>query len=328
MIGILISNLGTPDEPTPAALRRYLAEFLWDRRIVDMARPLWWLILHGVILRRRPRVSARLYRKIWTDGGSPLAAVTGRQVERLKVEFGDPAGAHLEIAVGMRYGKPSIRSALEDLHRKGCTRVLIFPLYPQYSSATTASTFDAVAASFREMCDIPETRMIGTYFDEPGYVEALASSIRKEWETHGKPGKLLFSFHGMPLKLVERGDPYRDQCLTTASLVRQELDIDEEFSPVAFQSQFGRAEWIGPKTESVLRGWAGRIKGRVDVICPGFSADCLETLEEIAGTGKEKYRAAGGGEYHYIPCLNDSRDHLRFLADLIRRNVRGWEESR
>jgi ferrochelatase len=327
MIGILVSNLGTPDEPTTRALRRYLAEFLWDRRIVDLPRPLWWLILNGVILPRRPKESARLYRKIWTDEGSPLAVITSRVAEKLKGELENRIGPDFRIAVGMRYGNPSIASALDELYAAGCYRILVIPLYPQYSSATTASTFDAVAAALERRCHLPAIRVAGPWFDEKGYVEALAGSIRAHWESRGEPEKLLFSFHGLPVKLIEKGDPYKDQCLATAALVREALGIDEERSPVAFQSQFGKAEWIGPKTDRVLAGWAGAVKGRVDVICPGFSADCLETLEEIAETGGEDYRKEGGGEYSYIPCLNDSAEHVRFLAGVIEKNLRGWEDG-
>lgn len=327
MIGILISNLGTPDEPTTAALRRYLAEFLWDRRIVDVPRIPWWFILNGFILPRRPQKSARLYQKIWTEEGSPLAAITNRQVSLIHKELTCLIGPSFEIAIGMRYGKPSIRSALEELHRKGCHKVLIFPLYPQYSSATTASTFDAVGAAFEKMCHVPEIRVIGAYYDERGYIDSLAASIRSHWDKQGEPGKLIFSFHSIPVKLVEQGDPYKEQCLATADLVRRSLAIEEGMSPTAFQSKFGRAEWIGPATDRVLHGWAGSVKGRVDVICPGFSADCLETLEEIAKTGKEDYQNAGGGEFSYIPCLNDSDQHIRYLANLILRNLQGWGEN-
>ncbi len=327
MIGILISNLGTPDEPTPAALRRYLAEFLWDRRIVDLPRIPWWFILNGIILPRRPKKSARLYQKIWTDSGSPLSAVTAGQVDRLKEELNETIGPDFRIAVGMRYGNPSIGSALEELRRKECSRILIFPLYPQYSTATTASTLDAVGVAFDKMCRLPEIRVVGAYFDEEGYIDSLAASIRNHWDELGEPEKLLFSFHSIPVKLVEKGDPYQEQCLATAKLVRKRLGVDEEISPVAFQSRFGRAQWIEPQTDQTLQEWAGHVKGRVDVICPGFAADCLETLEEIAMSNRDQYRKSGGGEYAYIPCLNDSGRHVRLLADLIRRNLRGWGEG-
>ncbi len=324
MIGVLLSNLGSPEGPTEKALRHYLAEFLWDRRVTDLPRWKWWLILHGIILRTRPARSAKLYQRIWSDEGSPLLITTREQAAGIDKALGKSLGVSYAIAVGMRYGNPSIESALDELMGKGCDRLLVLPLYPQFSSATTASTFDAVADVFRKRKHHPEIRFLSGYHDDPGYLDALAGSIRDYWDREGEPDRFLISFHGMPVRTKECGDPYFEQCLTTAKGLRDRLGMDEKSAFLAFQSQFGNEEWLSPKTDKTLQAWARENLGRVDVVCPGFSSDCLETLEEIAMTNREIYRKAGGGDYRFIPCLNASAAHIDALAAIVRKGLAGW----
>ena len=316
--GILITNLGTPNAPTPAALRKYLAEFLSDPRVIETPRLLWWPILHGVILRLRPRRSARAYRKIWTDAGSPLLVISKKQCRAIRSVLADEAGAPLHIELGMRYGNPSIRSALEKLCSYNIDKLLVLPLYPQYSAATTASTFDAVADVLKTWRRIPELRVIRSYHDGPGYIAALVESIRGHWAQHGKPDKLLFSFHGLPRSYVLAGDPYQDECIATARLVARQLDLREETWAVSFQSRFGPLEWLQPYTDKLLQEWGRSGIGHVQVTCPGFAADCLETLEEIEIQNKEFFLTAGGKVFSYIPALNDGPRHIAALCDIIR----------
>ncbi len=319
-IGILVTNLGTPDAPTPAALRRYLAEFLWDRRVVDLPRPLWWLILNGIILRTRPARSAAAYQKVWTEAGSPLMAMSRRQSELLQNELPD-----VRLVLGMRYGNPSIASALEQLRAAGATRVLVLPLYPQYSCSTTASTFDAVADAVRSWRRIPELRFVSDYHLDAGYLDALAASIRDEWQQRSPAKRLLFSFHGTPERFRDEGDPYYQQCLATAEGVAERLALEPDRWQVTFQSRFGREPWLQPYSDETLKALPGEGIDSVDVICPGFSADCLETLEEMAQENRNLFLAAGGREYHYIPALNDRPDQIAALAALIRRHLCGWD---
>ncbi|MFZ5788553.1 MAG: ferrochelatase, partial [Acidobacteriota bacterium] len=323
-VGVLFANLGTPDAPTPAALRRYLREFLSDPRVIELPRPLWWLILNVFVLPNRPRRSARLYERIWTSEGSPLLAMARRQAAALETRLRRRIASPLHVALGMRYGSPSIASALRELEARACRRILVFPAYPQYSATTTASTFDAVAAELSSWRWIPELRTVNGYHDDPGYVACLASSIREAWSTGGEPSRLMFSFHGLPRRYFDGGDPYFCLCQKTARLVVERLGLAEERSAVCFQSRFGREEWLRPYTDATLLEWAGRGLGRVDVVCPGFAADCLETLEEIAITNGELYRRAGGGAYRYLPALNDRADHVEALAGIAVRHLHGW----
>ena len=330
-VGILLANLGTPDAPDTPSLRRYLREFLLDPRVIELPRWSWWLILHLFILPRRPRQSAELYRKIWTPEGSPLLVISRRQAEQmeaiLEASLRSEAGAPpVHVAVGMRYGNPSIRGALRELAARGCRRILVLPLYPQYAAATSASTFDAVAAELTGWRWVPELRVVQHYHDEPGYVRALAATIRETWAGGDVPEKLLFSFHGIPQRYVDAGDPYFCHCHQTARLVAEDLGLPRERYVVAFQSLFGKEEWIKPYTDRTLEAMARSGIRSVDVICPGFSADCLETLEEIDQLNRENFLHAGGERYRYIPALNDRPDHVRFLADLTLRNLRGWIE--
>ena len=318
MTGVLLTNLGTPDAPTPSALRKYLAQFLSDPRVIDTPRWLWWFILHGVILRLRPRRSAKAYRKVWTEAGSPLLTITEKQCGAIRAELDRDGASSLHIEFGMRYGNPSIRSALEKLQGYNIRKLIILPLYPQYSAATTASTFDAVAGVLKTWRHIPQLRMITGYHDNPGYIDALAQSIRNHWALSGKSDKLLFSFHGLPRSYVLAGDPYADECRATARLVARELELDEGLWEIAFQSRFGPREWLQPYTDKLLQEWGGSGIGHVQVICPGFAADCLETLEEIEIQNRELFLSAGGKTFSYIPALNDRPPHITALCDIIR----------
>ena len=324
--GILLTNLGTPDAPTPAALRRYLGEFLWDPRVVQIPRPVWWLILHGIILRVRPARSAEKYQTVWTEQGSPLLAITRRQAAaidaRLQRDFPGP----LRVTVGMRYGNPSIAKALRELQAAGVRRLLIFPLYPQYSATTTASGFDAVVKELGTWRWLPELRMINHYHDDPGYIEALAASIENAWRIQEPGERLLFSFHGLPRRNLLAGDPYHCECHKTARLVAQRLELAPERWALSFQSRFGRAEWLKPYTSELLKEWAETGISSVDVVCPGFAADCLETLEEIELENRDYFLSAGGQRYRYIPALNDDPLHIDALTRLIVDHSRGWPE--
>lgn len=322
--GVLLANLGTPEAPTAPAVRRYLAEFLWDPRVVELPRPLWWLILHGVVLRLRPAASARRYRTIWTEQGSPLLAITRRQASAVGERIEN--NGLVKVAIGMRYGKPSIAEGLHRLRRAGARRLLVFPLYPQYSAATTASTFDAVTRELQTWRWLPELRMITDYHDDPGYVEAVAASLRDAWRQEAPSERLLFSFHGLPKRNLLAGDPYHCQCHATARLVAERLGLDRERWAVSFQSRFGRAEWLKPYTSELLQEWAAAGVRSVDVICPGFAADCLETLEEIEQENRGFFLQAGGERYRYIPALNDAPLHVEALVGLVRRHAGGWPE--
>ncbi|MCK4586986.1 MAG: ferrochelatase [Gammaproteobacteria bacterium] len=326
--GILITNLGTPDEPTTPALRRYLAEFLWDPRIVDMPRPLWWLILHGFILRFRPSRSAASYRTVWTDEGSPLLSISKKQLEALRQllpqQLSQSTSGPVVVELGMRYGNPSISSALEKLRNANAQRVLVLPLYPQYSCSTTASTFDAIAAVVKKWRWLPEFRFINQYHDEADYIEALATSIREAWSEREQPEKLLFSFHGTPKRFHTEGDPYFDQCHKTARLVSESLGLSEDRWQLTFQSIFGREEWLKPYTIETLRELGSSGVKSVDIVCPGFSADCLETIEEIGVENRNAYLEAGGEVFNYIPALNDRTDHIRVLNNLVQKHTSDW----
>lgn len=326
-LGVLIANLGTPDAPTPDALRRYLAEFLWDPRVVETPRPLWWLILHGVILRIRPRRAARAYASVWTETGSPLLAISRRQATALQSALSEKLPGPVKVALGMRYGNPSLAGALEELRAAGARRLLVLPLYPQYSASTSASTFDAVADVLKRWRWLPELRFVTHYHDHPAYLDALAGSIRAHRLAHPGDAKLLFSFHGLPRRYLLAGDPYHCECHTTARLVAERLDLPQDAWQTAFQSRFGREEWLKPYTDHTLKTWGKTGVERVQVVCPGFAADCLETLEEIAGQNREFFLHAGGQQFEYIPALNDSPEHIAALARIVREQACGWPET-
>ena len=323
-VGLLLSNLGTPEAPTSAALRRYLREFLSDPRVIELPRWKWLPILELFVLTTRPPKSAALYRKVWTSEGSPLLSIGKRQRDGVEARLRRELGTPVHAALGMRYGEPSIAAALRELAAKGCRRVLVLPLYPQYFSGTSGSTFDAVARELVGWRWVPELRTVMSYHDEPGYVAALARSIREAWGAEGPAEKLLFSFHGIPQRYFDSGDPYFCQCQKTARLVAEELGLPSERWVVAFQSLFGREEWIKPYTERTIKALAGAGVRSLDVVCPGFAADCLETLDEIDGLNREFFRDAGGERFRFISCLNDRPDHLDFLAGLVRRQLAGW----
>ena len=322
--GVLLTNLGTPDAPTKQALVRYLGEFLWDPRVIEQSRLIWWPALHGVILRIRPRKAARAYAKVWTDEGSPLLAISKRQARALQQVLDARDGGRFKVVLAMRYGSPSIRDGLEALKRANAGRLLVLPLYPQYSATTTASTVDAVSDVLKRWRVIPELRTVNGYWQEPGYIDALAESIRRHWSAHGQGDKLLFSFHGLPKRYVEAGDPYQAQCQCTANLVASALQLRAEQWQVSFQSRFGPEQWLQPYTDETLKAWGEHGLKSVDVLSPGFSADCLETLEEIDQENREVFQSAGGGAYRYIAALNDDPAHIAFLGDLVTKHTEGW----
>ena len=318
--GILLTNLGTPEAPTKEALKVYLKEFLWDPRVVEMPRWKWWLILNGIILNTRPAKSAEAYKSVWTEHGSPLMLHSLDQQAGLQKALGDDV--HVELA--MRYGNPSIASGLRNLRDKGCTRILLFPLYPQYSATTTGSTFDAVADELKSWRRVPGIRMIDSYHDHPAYIEALAASVRRYWDAHGKPDRLLMSFHGIPQRYFDGGDPYPCLCRKTGRLLAESLELKEGEWKVTYQSRFGKEPWVTPYTDETLKQWGAEGLGRVDVICPGFSSDCLETIEEIGEENREYFEEAGGKELRYIPALNSDAEHIRALAEIVSTHLGSW----
>jgi ferrochelatase len=323
---LLLVNLGTPDAPTAPALRRYLAEFLSDPRVVEIPRLLWLPLLHGVILNTRPAKSAAKYASIWTDNGSPLAHWTSVQGRMLQGYLGERGLMPSQVLVrtAMRYGNPSVASVLDELKAENATRVLVLPLYPQYAAATTASVNDAVMAWQMRQRRQPELRFVNHYHDDPGYIAALAQRVRSHWGREGRGDRLVLSFHGVPERSLTLGDPYHCECHKTARLLAERLGLQAGQWRVSFQSRFGRAKWLGPSTESVLQELGAQRLQRLDVLCPGFAADCLETLEEIAIEGAETFHQAGGGTLRYIPCLNDSAEGMQSLAAIAERHLSGW----
>ena len=325
--GILLVNLGTPDAPTAAAVRRYLRQFLSDPRVVEIPRPLWWLILNLFILPTRPKQSAQRYAQIWTTDGSPLKAHTARQATMLRGYLGERIKAPLVVDYAMRYGQPSIEATLAALKHQGCDRILLLPLYPQYAASTTASAFDAAGAAYSTMRSQPALRYVRHFHDDPGYIAALAQNINDYWMKSGRPDQLIMSFHGVPRYTLDKGDPYHCECHKTARLLAAALKLTTDKYQVTFQSRFGRAEWLKPYTGETLKDMGRKKLGRVDVVCPGFVADCLETLEEIAIEGKTIFLNAGGKDYHYISCLNERDDWMHALADIAARNLLGWASN-
>ena len=325
--GILLINLGTPAAPTATAVRPYLREFLSDPRVVEISRPLWWLILNGIILPTRPRQSAAKYALIWTKEGSPLAVHTAKQATLLKGYLGERIKTPHTVAWAMRYGQPSVEKALLGLREQGCDRILVLPLYPQYAASTTASAFDAVFDTLKRMRNAPALRLVKHYHDHSAYIAALAKSVNDYWMTNGRPDKLLMSFHGVPRFALDRGDPYHCECHKTARLLGEELGLAPERYQVSFQSRFGRTQWLQPYTLQTVKELGKRKTGRLDVICPGFVSDCLETLEEIGIENKSAYLKAGGGEFHYIPCLNERHEWIQALARIAAENLQGWAST-
>jgi protoporphyrin/coproporphyrin ferrochelatase len=324
-IGVLITNLGTPDAPTPTALRKYLGEFLSDPRVVDTPKIIWWFILHGIILRTRPSRSAEAYKKVWTENGSPLLDISIKQTNKIQSEISKHIDGPIKVVLAMRYGNPSIEAGMEKLRAANAERILVFPLYPQYSAATTASTFDAVADVLKKWRWIPEIRMINHYHDNSDYITALANSIKQFWQSHAKPEKLLFSFHGLPKNYFLAGDPYHCECHKTARLVAEKLELHEDEWQLTFQSRFGPREWLQPYTDITLKELAANGTKSVQIVCPGFSADCLETIEEIDMQNRDFFTEAGGEEFSYIPALNDSDEHIDVICKLIQTHSQGWD---
>jgi len=322
--GILLINLGTPDAPTAKAVRPYLKEFLGDPRVVEIPKLIWWLILNVIILNVRPKKSAAKYATIWTSEGSPLRVHTEKQAALLQGYLGERSKAPFVVEYAMRYGNPGISQVLRKLREQNCQRILIVPMYPQYAASSTATAFDIVFDEFRQMRNTPALRTIKNFHDHPGYIKSLASNITDYWMKNGRPDKLVMSFHGVPQYTLEKGDPYHCECQKTGRLLAQELGLKPGQYQLSFQSRFGKAEWIKPYTTATLIELGKQKTRRVDVVCPGFVADCLETLEEIAQEGKEDFQHAGGGEYHYIPCLNERDDWMHALTDLVMDNLHGW----
>ena len=325
-LGVLLTNLGTPDAPTVPAVRRYLAEFLSDPRVIEVPKPIWWWILHGYILRTRPRHSAKIYKNIWTNEGSPLLSFSRKMALALQKELSRRLAGPVQVELAMRYGNPSIKTGLEKLCQANAQRLLILPLYPQYSATTTASTFDAIAAVLKTWRWMPELRMINHYHDDKNYINTLADSIRAHWQQRGRSEKLLFSFHGIPEHYFAAGDPYHCECHKSARLVAESLGLDESEWMVTFQSRFGPREWLQPYTDATLKDLAGAGVKNVSVICPGFPADCLETLEEINIQYRALFITCGGEQFNYIPALNDRTPHINVLSDLVIKHCQGWPE--
>ena len=321
---VLLVNLGTPDEPTAPALRRYLAEFLSDPRVVEIPRVVWLPILHGIILRTRPARSAAKYASVWMPEGSPLAVWTQRQTQALAGKLA-ARGHQVVVRHAMRYGNPSLPSTLDALRAEGVNRVLVLPLYPQYAAATTASVADKVLQWATQARRMPELRFVAEYHDDPAYVAALAAQLRAHWAANGRGDKLVLSFHGVPERSLHLGDPYHCQCHKTARLLAAALGLGKDEVLVTFQSRFGKAKWLEPYTEPTLQRLASEGVKRVDVACPGFVADCLETLEEIAQEARDAFLAAGGQTFSYVPCLNDAPEWIDALAALAERHLQGWD---
>mgnify|MGYP001828566944 FL=1 len=325
--GVLLVNLGTPEAPTTASVRRFLKQFLSDPRVVELPRLLWWLILNGVILRIRPSRSAEAYSKVWTDDGSPLMLYSRQLTDRIRERLEEHAPGFYRVELGMTYGEPSIAGAIDKLRREGARRVLVLPLYPQYSATTTASVFDAVTKKLRGVRWLPEMRFINQYHDAPGYVDALAASVREFWDEHGRGSHLMLSFHGVPKYTLEGGDPYHCQCQKTGRLLAEKLGLDDGDWTLSFQSRVGRAEWLRPYTDETVERMGRDGVETLDVVCPGFSTDCLETLEEIAMQNAELFEESGGGSLRYIPALNVRDDHVALLTGLVEQHSAGWSNA-
>ncbi len=325
--GVLLVNLGTPDAPTTAAVRRFLKQFLSDPRVVEYPRALWWLILNGIILRIRPSRSAKAYREIWTDEGSPLLLHSEAAAEKLRAELERRAPGFFRLELGMTYGSPSVNDAIDKLQKAGARRLVVLPLYPQYSGTTTASVFDMVTNKLQGMRWLPEMRFINQYHNESAYIGALAASIKEHWQEHGRGSHLLFSFHGVPKYTLDGGDPYHCQCQATGRLLAEALGLADDEWTLSFQSRVGREEWLRPYTDETVEKLAREGVTSLDVACPGFAADCLETLEEIAMQNGDAFKEAGGESLSYIPALNSRDDHIALLADLVERHASGWTNA-
>ncbi|MEM9556061.1 MAG: ferrochelatase [Acidobacteriota bacterium] len=323
-VGVLVVNLGTPESPTAKGLRPYLKQFLSDPRVVEESRPLWWLILNAIVLTVRPKRSAEAYARIWTDEGSPLLVTSRRLTEAIGERLSERFDSPIHCRLAMSYGEPSIPRMMDELKELGCRRLLLLPLYPHYSSSTVGSVFDAVVKELLTWRWVPELRTIHQYHDEPAYIEALARRVRRLWDDDGEPDVLVTSYHGIPRRYFLNGDPYHCQCQKTTRLLRELMGLPDERVVVTFQSLFGKEVWLQPYTEDTLHAMPGGGVGHVDVMCPGFAVDCLETLDEIDIEYREVFEEAGGTTFRYVPCLNDDEDHANLLADVASRHLAGW----
>ena len=323
-VGILLANLGTPDAPTAKALRPYLKQFLMDRRVVEIPRLVWWLILNGIILVIRPKKSAEKYAQVWMKEGSPLMVHAQKQTQLLRDHLSQTIKSPFAVELGMSYGNPSMQSAIEKLKAQHCNKILVFPLYPQYAASSTAASLDAVWNSLLKMRNVPAIRTIKHYHDHQDYIQALATNIKQFWQVNGQPEKLIMSFHGVPKFHLMKGDMYHCECHKTGRLLAEALGLDRAQYQIAFQSRFGKQEWLKPYLASTLEALGEAKIKRIDVVCPGFSSDCLETLEEIAMEGKHIFQSHGGGDYHYIPALNESEPWIHAMTNIALENLQGW----
>ena len=324
-IGVLVTNLGTPQAPTKQALKPYLKQFLSDPRVVEVPKLIWWFILNGVILNLRPKRSAAAYATVWSDEGSPLMVHTSNQAKGLGKRFSEKWGNEVIVEFAMRYGQPSIDNAIETLLNAGARKIIVLPLYPQYCASTTGSTFDAIAHDFVKRRWLPELRFINQYVDHAPYIQCIADSVKSHWETHGRADKVLFSYHGIPKRYLLNGDPYHCQCHKTTRLVAEALGLHKDEYMTTFQSRFGREEWLKPYTDETLKSFPSEGIKSVQVICPGFSSDCLETIEEIGEENREYFMENGGQKYEYIASLNSGDAHLDMLFELLESNMQGWQ---
>ncbi|WP_394200197.1 ferrochelatase [Shewanella waksmanii] len=317
-VGVLLMNLGTPDAPTAASVRTYLAEFLSDPRVVEIPKLLWMLILHGIILRVRPAKSAALYKEIWQQDGSPLMSITQAQTDKLRNRL---ANDNVVVDFCMRYGNPSVDTVLNKMHQQGVDKIVALPLYPQYAAPTTGSAFDALSKTLTKWRFLPSVHFINTYHDNSEYIDALVSSIKADFDKHGKPQKLVLSYHGMPERNLHLGDPYYCYCKITTRLVVEKLGLTDDEYITTFQSRFGKAKWLGPYTDATLEALAKDGVKDVAIVCPAFSSDCLETLEEIESENREVFEQAGGEKYRYIAALNDRDDHIEMMVNLVKPHI-------
>ena len=323
-IGILLTNLGTPDSPTPEGLKKYLNEFLMDRRVVDLPRIFWVPLLKLIILNVRPRKSAKIYKAIWTDDGSPLLTFSKSILKELTSNFKE-IDPNITLEIGMRYGNPSIKNALNNFKEKTISKILVLPLYPQAGSPTTTSTFDAINDHIKDQSWVPNIRFVSGYHDNDDYIECLSKSIEKSFSKHGKPDKLIFSYHGMPERYLHEGDPYFCFCHKTTRLVAEKLSLDSNLYDMAFQSRFGYEKWLQPYIDDMIPNLVNEGVRHLQIISPGFSVDCLETLEEINIQYRELFLEHGGKKFGYIPCLNDGPDHIEMIRSIINNNIEGWQ---
>jgi ferrochelatase len=323
-IGVLVTNLGTPEAPNKGALKRYLREFLSDPRVVEVPRLIWWMVLNLVILNIRPKRSAHAYSTVWTERGSPLMFHTQDQANALALSMQEKYGDKVIVDFAMRYGSPSIESVTQNMLEKGVRQLLVLPLYPQYSGSTSGSTFDALSQLLRKTRWVPDVRFISHYHDFTPYVDALANSIKAHWASHERADKLIFTYHGIPKRYLTMGDPYHCECYKTSRLVAEKLGLSKDEYMVTFQSRFGREEWLQPYTDHTLKSLPQQGVKSVQMICPGFSSDCLETIEEIGIENRDYFLEAGGDRYEYIAALNAQPDHIAALSQLIEQNLEGW----